>query len=1120
MNHVVVMDPGSYKLKPVEAAARVIGAPQFLRNSDGDFAAYVVDKIIRPTASNTSVVTDATVLMSQAYMGVTLFRQQRETTRLMAGFLYKTLIPDDKVPTGTKFIRKYRITDQREAQYGTYDTITNGVQSTEYSEEFRPTSKVVSMQFGSLLSVTVPSVAADLITRELEKCSTSWELTRTIELLQYCAAQPTLIDRIVRQTRTAGRAERLDDVLTMAELTCGMVNIQPDTFSCALENARRVLESERPEVLIMGDSLFRIISQRSGGLGPHLVTEETVLSPEFAVYTMENETTNSSGGHEFVMRELTARDSTGSGLPFVQGSLYQESSKVNYIISGAGSTDKVPIVHVDNVQMEHGSSRNTSTEHKAFSNADGFKWEYFTVGCTAPVVSQLNPYALLHSKDADELNYKHVAQRSPSSTFLHRYDGAVVEVALRTIHDPGNPVELFTRPRRVYLQNELNSLMAGGDGAIIITKAKMLELAKVRDWYAKTNNPASVLEFDMRHMAVPWENEWVVRPRFALFNSSGMNSIENEIAQIGSELLACFGESTHAQNVNSALEFIDHALLHSPDVDGMLTVRNEALAGNNTVAFLTDVNWTRSRSYWSLLTDPICTIALQRALLTKEKGTGLSPQEQTILLQLEDLINGVLVLFSAIVGKRSNSVLSHMGFFCIPNGNESQGYPADYTVNDIDYCNIMYWVVLPAMGAKVYRATSSTAAVQYTPAMQGEGLGRLDAELNLTTAEQPTVPRLSGNAFFTKTALTDDWVDVTGSFAPTAGFSDTNHPGFHPTSLVTYMWAARIQRLAGVTNYLAKFLMGIHYSTLLTRRVICEHYDTKYYSGLSYLMFRGLRFTGCGVAIMPQKSTLYTLGTGIICKPTSHNNHQLLTVNQYCESVIIPDTMDSPGLYMANMYMKDLRGGDVHIDTKGPFDMVIADACNGFCPESDTSCGTRRPYIFTTGRSERLVSSITRDPRMRTEGYTCMPTLMRPFTSVLALKNKSFARSRTDEESNLRLFCKTQHVVDLDKGVLDAMSDPFKDTVERASGNKRITDIMHKELGVAFCGTYSVGLTSDKKLKCHSYEVSESLVDRLAPRISGTGLFANTPIQRSYQLITPIFNRIFESARYSRVLQH
>lgn len=99
------------------------------------------------------------------------------------------------------------------------------------------------------------------------------------------------------------------------------------------------------------------------------------------------------------------------------------------------------------------------------------------------------------------------------------------------------------------------------------------------------------------------------------------------------------------------------------------------------------------------------------------------------------------------------------------------------------------------------------------------------------------------------------------------------------------------------------------------------------------------------------------------------------------------------------------------------------------------------------------------------------------------------------------------------------MHDPFKDTVDRASGNKRITDIMHKELGVAFCGTYGVGLTSDKKLKFVSDETTSNLVDRLAPRISGTGLFANSPVHSAYQLITPIFNRIFESTRYSRMLQ-
>lgn len=1124
--NIVVMDPGSYKLKPVEAVARLIGAPGFLRNPNSEFAEYIVDKVIRSSAANTSVVTDVTLLMSQAHMGVTLFRQQRETSRLLGGFVYKMLIPDDKVPTGTKFFRKYRITDQREAQHGTYDTITNGVQTTVHSEEFRPTSKVVTMQFGSLLSVTVPSVAVDLITRELEMASTAWELTRTCEVLQYCAAQPTLIDRIARQTKTAGRAERLDYVLTMAELTCGMVNIQPDTFVCALENARRVLESESPEVLIMGESLFRIVSQQhSGSSRSHIVTEDTVLSPEFAVYTMDNETVNASDGHQFVMKEVAHHSSLGTGLPFVEGSLSQESTKVNYIMAGGGPTDKIPIVRVDGVQMEHGVSRNTSTEHKAFSNSEGFKWEYFTVGCTAPAVAQLNPYTLLDTKDADELNFKHVAQRSPSSTFLHRYDGAVVEVTLRSLHARGNPKELFTAERRRFLQTEVDSLMTGGERTRI-TRATMIALAKTRDWYAKTNNPASLLEFDTRHMVIPQDDRWLVRPRFALFNSSGMNSIENEIAQIGSELLARFGKTTQAQSVTSGLEFIDHALLHSPGIQAMLAVRNEAFANTFTLtALMSEAEWPTSRKYWSLLTDPVCTIALHRRLLAKEGSSEFTSQERTILVQLEDLINGVLFLFHAIVGERTNSVLPYMvAFNNLSNGDEedNHGYPTSFTANEIDYCNIMYWVVLPAMGARVYRTTESRDRdrdVRHVPVVRDGDLVRLENELNLTNSEMPTVPQITGVCFFSKTTPGAGYEDATDVFVPTAGFSESSDASFHPTSIVTYMWAVRIHKLTGVTNYLAKFLLGVHYSTLLTRRVIQDHYDTKYYSGLSYLMFRGLRFTGCGISLMPQKSMLYTLGTGVICKPTSHNTHQLLSVNQYCESTIIPDTMDSPGLYISNMYMKDLRGGDVHIDTQGPYDVVVADAFNGFCPESDTSCGGRRPYIFTTGRSERLTSSLTRDPRMRTEGYSCIPTLLHPFTSVHAVKPKSHSRSRGSEESNLRLFCKTQHVVDLDKGVLDAVHDPFKDTVDRASGNKRITDIMHKELGVAFCGTYGVGLTSDKKLKFVSDETTSNLVDRLAPRISGTGLFANTPVHSAYRLITPIFNRIFESTRYSRMLQ-
>ena len=396
----------------------------------------------------------------------------------------------------------------------------------------------------------------------------------------------------------------------------------------------------------------------------------------------------------------------------------------------------------------------------------------------------------------------------------------------------------------------------------------------------------------------------------------------------------------------------------------------------------------------------------------------------------------------------------------------------------------------------------------------------LTNELELGNDGRLTVKRLTGKCAWSKVAPRT-WVDVSQQFEPTASTHNRcTDTGFSSTSIVTYMWAIRLRKLMDVSNILARVLLGLHYSTLLMHTVVQKHYDTKYYSGMSYLLFRGVRFTGCGITLMQQKSALFTLGTEIVCKPTAHNTHQVHTVNQYCESVVIPETLDSPGVHIPNMYMKDVRGGDVRVNKGDPFDLVVADAFNGFCPESESASGYRRPYIFTTGRSERLNGYVTKDPLMRSEAYTCMPTLLRPFSSVLARANKQYSsRHRNTEDSNHKIFCSTLHMVEFEKGILDPIGDPFKDTVERVNGDKRTTDIMQPTLGVAFCGTYSIGLTSDKKLMCVSDLTQETLVDRLAPRISGTGMFACNTIQTTSHLINPIFNRIFEHSRCYRSLR-
>lgn len=1125
------MEPTAYHLKSVASIRQLNQAPDLLLGYKEAFAKYLVEKIIRSSATNSSIPIDVTMSISQAHMGIALFTQQRDTSRLLAAFVYKTMIPGDdvKIPLGTKYRRKYRITDQREAQQGTYDTITNGVQSRDYEQIYYPTSRVVTMQFGCLLGVAVQSQAEELIARELDRVSTTWELTKTIDILRYCAAQPTLVDRIVRVTKPSNRAERLDCVLIISELMCGMVNIQPESFPLAIENARRVLASDKPEVLVVGASLFKIISSK--GIGAcNIIREEHQFRHEYLTYGLSGETATVDGGHVYTLHETSSGGAVGGSDMFGQETTLGDKSTlcVNHMLLGGGQTERVPIVHVDNVQMEHNVGRNTSTEHKAFSNTEGFKWEYFTVGCSAPALSQINPIQLLATTEHDELNYKHVAKRSPIVSYIHDKDGHVRPVSVQNIHAQGCRRELFSQQRRLEIQHQLDRIIPENDNSV--TRVDMVQLAYQNNWGDKIKNPASLLEFDARNMVVPEKQtdestRWLVKPRLVLFNSSAMNSITNELSQTGSELLALFTGNGFTNELQEYLSFVEKGLSISNGHGYLLGVRNDIMKDND-IRGIVDDDWTRGRRHWLLLSDPVCAIAIRKVLaaMDGDDPKSLNDANRGILVRLESVINGILTIIRDISGDLRNSIFGYMPMFCEYNeGQNTNGYPESFTFEDVSYCNFMYWALLPALGAKPYALNTNRGDVtssQKPLHFERDSLINLDQELGgLEVTEKPHVNVIAvSTCVFSKSRPLSECVDASPVFGPTA--ADDSSDGFTATAVVTYMWTVRVKHIGALTNRIAALLMCAHYGTWLLPNVIQDYYDRKYHSGLSYLLFRGVRFTGSGVSLMQQKTTLYTVGTGMTCAPTSSNTHQVHTINQCCESAVIPETLDSPGLYIPNIYTKDLSGCEVFVNTNSPFDMVIADAFNGFCPESDSACGFRRPYIFTTGRSCTLTWPPARDELIKSHAYCSIPTLLRPLGAVYYNRRpmRITHYSGNHVESNRSLFIQTQHVADLDKA-LDRIGDPFKDTIERVNGNARATDIMSKELGVAFCGTYGVGLTSDQTLlSSRGFMEKETLVDRLAPRISGTGLFANTPIAATYRVITPIFERMFGINSYYRML--
>ena len=76
-----------YRLDPLETVTRLVKSPNFLNFPNNTFGEYMTTNIIRASAVNSSISADVTVEIAQAQMGVALFRQQKETSRLLAGFV-------------------------------------------------------------------------------------------------------------------------------------------------------------------------------------------------------------------------------------------------------------------------------------------------------------------------------------------------------------------------------------------------------------------------------------------------------------------------------------------------------------------------------------------------------------------------------------------------------------------------------------------------------------------------------------------------------------------------------------------------------------------------------------------------------------------------------------------------------------------------------------------------------------------------------------------------------------------------------------------------------------------------------------------------------------------------
>ena len=1130
-----------FVVKPANVMKHSMKNPEFLNWQPGTLAKALVNHIFGPGADNSSINTTTILQFAAAEIGWSLFQDHEELSRLLAGLVYKMMVPMEHVPTSSILVKKFTRADQREAQEGAYDSVGNSVPSREFKQVYTMISKFVSLKFGNKLTMISRTEALKLVEQVFNSASVSWQLTKIKSVLIYCVRQPTLIDMLLQRVKHSSRAERLHWALMIAELMCGIVNVCPAATPGVIENMRQALKSDKDEVLIMGQSLYRAL--------PVCQTREIELKPECVQYDLTQEMLSPDRTCEYVMQFSDGSRSCGE-LPFIRPTAQGQGEKIAVPVMriGGGRSSEVPILRVDTSQLEHNPDDDTSLENTAFSNPRGHKWEYFTLGCLAPALTSIRPSQILCDRSgAGELTYLDVMKRSPNVSNIIQHDGKIVKVHITEIHQQANPPELFSSDRVKALTKDIVEVFKGRPSVPVDQLAR---LGEEESWLAKTANPACVLEFCPRYMAIPVNKEakgvnpepthWIVRPRVAMFNSSMMNSIQGEFVQIGCELLGKLGKEQEVC-IGDYLQIIKTGLNNSDGAESVINVRVAAYKINPFQATCETIEKSFRngiRELQCIMSDPIAAVFTAKYFTDRDKpDKNLEKDHALVLTLFEDFQHTLLEVFDSVVGdRRKNTVVASLPLFCDPpelNETEAGGlnkyhYPEYFTQDDIDYCNLMYWVILPVLGARVFGKSKSDDSFHQHQLLYRPDDANLSEELGTADDTRCTVGRLKGSDYVFAKVEPRNYKNYSEAFEPTATKpKHVGDPGLSSSSVITYIWAFRVNMLKKLPQLVPKVLLAMHYTTLLTRRVILEHCDKDYYSGLSYLLFRGTRFQGVGITLIGQKSVLYTLGSKIICFPTDSNSHREITLTQSCESLVMPEGIESPGIHVPNMYMKDVVGGDVVFSKSDPYAIVVADAFNGFCPESERSAGYRRPFIFIRGRSQDLNGDLEPDPLAGPGGtisYTCMPTLLPPFSSVYRIYElrKRKQRMGSGPVPNIKLFCEVNPVSEIDDYLNELNCDPFTDAVNRTKSLLLPQErLMTPELGVAFCGTYGLGNYSDLSLKPRKQgETETGLVSELSPRISGTGMYLYTSADAAKNIMGIVLSRIINISTHQRYISH
>nr|UNP64346.1 major capsid subunit [Salmonid herpesvirus 1] len=1007
---------------------------------------------------------------------------------------FMRLISEEHVPefipnAEPLFQMVFKNVEQRIAQLGNLDTTTGGVSETVSVLTVNLESYALSININSkeINYLADPQVVIDAIIRELQSTDTAWGLTMLVQHVQYCVKQPSLSELFILQ----GALQNVDTnrgfilgVLQLESIICGSVNRKCGNLVGIIHAATQALRVDsRKCVVVLPDKVYQ--AARLGNVMVDYILSE---KKKRFVYNTRNpvgdERIAQFGEYKPLNAPALAAAAQVVDIPPYQSGGCADNKMI--LPTAVGDTLKmrgiqmgmdsvVPMVVLDHQRW---SPENDMSVEAAMAER-GTKRLFITVGSVPEVYRSLATSSFFgtsatpgaSSVKPGEIGPREVSLRSPRTSYLINQDdgGKADGVTLHHLHQivNDNPDiwdigQVADRVRGALSPEQIGEFLPDDSAAMVLWD----------DYNAKCANLQSVFEFSPRFrvtlergiaqagngvITVAQEGpdgagvlqHYNIVERLCMGNASPMNMWYGTHCPVASDMLLV---APKTDSLDSFYGMVIRALADAGGITDVLNLRahplNHILAYNDPVIS----QMVQTNGVYLPLSDPYCQLIIANSLSEIVRTVYVAPANpsaadlvvmQTILQELRGGISALTNVFHSLFDNVNFSLLNP-GIMLRNIINTTRGTAAQNL-----WLNIGYMCLLPAISNKVIFVSAAAAAVVDQLCHYTNGLTTPSHQDAVFVGQNVPIPNDQTRNCWSTHLVPGNWADsVVGVLFQTA--------------------AGKIRTMYGNTNVHVGVLLMLHLFTRINRNTLVNHFDTKYYSGWSYVGIRTIDFVGHGIAVLPRQSAKFITGNRYAATVDNGARHQ-----QVMAMVVAPGGLDKMGTYIPNVLCTNITGNGVNYDPNGAHPMIILDSHNGFLPEGKLTSGVMGTMQPLTGRYDLGTQANLTVVDPITGQFSVCPTFSPTLSDTTA------AIVRRVEDGAPDIFTEDHPYVAYLEGVRRGaafdtvppfVADPnlaqptnlLRRTVYSQAG---IRNVFTSGLGMMFTDTYTIGENSANMLK-------------------------------------------------------